>query len=121
LPKPQTLVIADSSEPKSIDEIRLYGINILPATKGPGSVSQGIQYVQNQLIYITKRSTNMIKEYRNYLWMTDRDGRNLNTPEEGNDHTMDAMRYGLTTYMMINSDAQQKKKKHYQPMTKYGG
>ncbi len=95
---PQALVIADSAEPKSIDEIRSYGINILPSQKGQGSVNQGIQFVQDQRCSVTKRSLHIIKEYRNYLWFTDKDGEITNTPAEGFDHTMDAIRYGLDTY-----------------------
>lgn len=76
----KALVMADSAEPKSIDEIRSYGVNILPCTKGKDSVNQGIQYVQNQRISITKRSVNTIKEYRNYLWETDKDGKIINEP-----------------------------------------
>src|SRR3990167_7549143 len=67
----KALTIADSAEPKSIDEIRTYGINIQPAAKGQGSVLQGIQMVQDQQISVTKQSTNVIKEYRNYLWETE--------------------------------------------------
>jgi phage terminase large subunit len=63
----KALTIADSAEPKSIDEIRSYGINIQPTTKGPGSVLQRIQMAQDQQISVTKRSLNTIKEYRNYL------------------------------------------------------
>lgn len=99
----KSLVIADSAEPKSIDEIRSYGINILPATKGQGSVNQGIQYVQEQRISITSRSTNLIKEYRNYLWKTDRDGKILNVPEDMFNHAMDAIRYGLDSYKPVTS------------------
>lgn len=99
----KSLVIADSAEPKSIDEIRSYGINILPATKGQGSVNQGIQYVQEQRISITSRSTNLIKEYRNYLWKTDRDGKILNIPEDMFNHAMDALRYGLDSYKPVTS------------------
>lgn len=77
---PPSLVIADSAEPKSIDELRLYGINILPSQKGRGSVLQGIQNVQAQRISVTKNSTNLLKEYRNYLWQTDRDGKIINEP-----------------------------------------
>ncbi len=91
------MVVADSSEPKSIDEIKKYGITIVPATKGKGSVSQGIQFVQAQKIWVTKRSVNLIKEYRNYLWMTDRNGKVLNEPEGGLDHALDATRYALST------------------------
>jgi phage terminase large subunit len=95
LERPETPVIADSAEPKSIDEIRLYGVNILPAQKGPGSLTQGIQYVQDQKISVTKRSINLIKEYRNYLWQTDKEGRIINVPEGGLDHALDALRYGM--------------------------
>lgn len=92
----KSIVIADSAEPKSIDEIKSYGISILPATKGQGSVCQGIQYVQSQRCSITKRSINIIKEYRNFLWKTDKDGKILNEPEHLYKHSMDAIMYGLT-------------------------
>lgn len=93
----QILIIADSAEPKSIDEIRLYGINIMPAVKGAGSINQGIQFVQQQRISVTKRSGNLIKEYRNYLWATDKLGKILNEPEGGLDHALDAVRYAFTS------------------------
>lgn len=92
---PSVLTIADSAEPKSIDELKERGVNIIGAVKGPGSINQGIQYIQDQRISVTKRSVNLIKEYRNYLWMTDRDGVILNTPEGGLDHALDALRYGF--------------------------
>jgi len=91
------LVIADSAEPKSIDEIRLYGLNIMPAVKGSGSINQGIQYVQQQRISVTKRSYNLIKEYKNYLWATDKNGKILNEPEGGLDHALDAVRYAFSS------------------------
>jgi len=96
---PKALIKADSAEPKSIDEIKGYGLSILPAHKGVGSVNQGIQFVQDQRISITKGSVNLIKEYRNYLWQTDKDGKVINTPETGFDHLMDAIRYGLEEYI----------------------
>lgn len=89
------LVIADSAEPKSIDEIRSYGVNIMGSNKGQGSVLQGIQYVQDQRISLTKRSTNLIKEYRNYMWKTDKEGNIINEPEHTWSHAMDAVRYRL--------------------------
>lgn len=92
---PRALVIADSAEPKSIDEIKGYGLNIVGAPKGAGSVSQGIQYVQDQKILVTKTSTNLLREYRNYLWQTDKNGKILNVPTSVNDHLMDAIRYGM--------------------------
>lgn len=95
LPFPSTLVIADSAEPKSIDELKLYNVSILPADKGPGSVIQGIQRLQSVPIFVTKRSTNLLKEYRNYLWLSDRDGKILNEPTPGNDHLLDSARYSV--------------------------
>jgi len=93
-----SIVIADSAEPKSIDEIKSYGVNIQPCLKGRDSVNQGIQFVQDQRISVTKRSLNIIKEYRNYLWETDKDGKILNKPEHTFSHSMDAIRYGLDSF-----------------------
>lgn len=95
LNNPRALVIADSAEPKSIDEIISYGVSIQPAMKGKGSISQGIQWVQQQRVSVTKRSTNILKEYRNYLWQTDKDGKIINEPEVIWNHAMDALRYGF--------------------------
>ena len=95
---PQVTVYADSSDPRTIDEIRSYGVNILPAQKGQGSINQGIAFIQDQRVSITKQSTNGIKEYRNYLWETDKDGRILNKPIDMFNHFMDATRYRLETY-----------------------
>ncbi len=106
------LVIADSAEPKSIDELKQYGINILPSEKGPGSVNRGIDYVQSQRISITKHSLNLIKEYRNYLWKTDKEGKIIKTPDIGFEHSLDAARYALETL---------KEKKKHAPIIGYIG
>lgn len=95
LPEPQTLVIADSAEPKSIDDLSLAGLVVQGAEKGQGSLSRGINHVQDQRISMTKRSVDLIREYRNYMWKFDRDGKQLDVPEGGNDHAMDALRYAL--------------------------
>lgn len=87
------ITIADSAEPKSIDEIKSYGVNILGAEKGPDSVRNGIQLIQDQKISVTKKSINIIREYRNFLWTVDRDGKVLNEPEHMYSHSMDAGRY----------------------------
>jgi phage terminase large subunit len=99
LSQEQALVIADSAEPKSIDEIKSYGINILGAEKGPDSVKNGIQLIQDQKIAMTKRSVNIIKEYRNYLWEVDKDGKILNVPEHAFSHSMDAGRYAMSSIL----------------------
>lgn len=96
-PQPQILTIADSAEPKSIDDIKMQGVNIVAAEKGKDSVLNGIQLVQDQRVSMTKRSVNIIKEYRNYLWETDKDGKILNEPEHTFSHSMDALRYALTS------------------------
>lgn len=99
---PQALVIADSAEPKSIDEIKAYGINIQPAIKGTGSVNTGIQFVQDQAISVTKHSVNLIKEYRNYMWIKDKDGRVINEPMDMWNHLLDALRYALSSFRPLN-------------------
>lgn len=93
----KALVIADSAEPKSIDEIASYGVNILASVKGQGSISHGIQYVQDQRISVTRRSKKIIKEYENYAWLVNKDGETLNEPAPRWDHAMDAIRYAISS------------------------
>lgn len=93
----QVLTIADSAEPKSIDEIRAYGVNIIGSEKGKDSVNNGIQIVRDQRISVTKRSINTIKEYRNYMWEVDKDGNILNVPQDLWNHSMDGIRYTITS------------------------
>ena len=97
----QALVIADAAEPKSIDEIRGYGINIQPAVKGQGSISQGIAVVKDQQISLTKRSTNIAKENRNYLWEKDTNDKPTGSPIGIWNHAMDAVRYAITSIATI--------------------
>jgi phage terminase large subunit len=104
LEQPQTLVIADSAEPKSIDEIRSFGVNIVGVSKHRGEsksetfVKWSIGMVQNQRISVTRRSFNTIKEYRNYLWLTDKNGKilNMEDPKFAN-HSMSGIRYVIST------------------------
>jgi phage terminase large subunit len=92
----RVMVVADSAEPKSIQEIRGYGQNIVASQKGADSVRSGIQFLQGKPMYITGRSTNMVKEIRNYKWQEDRNGKVLNVPVDANNHTIDAARYAAT-------------------------
>lgn len=88
------LIIADSSEPKSIEEVRQLGIQrIRPAKKGPDSVRAGIQKLQDYHIYVHPRCSNTLVEFNNYVWDKDRDGRVLNQPIDDYNHAMDAFRY----------------------------
>lgn len=102
--QPKALVVADSAEPKSIDEIMSYGVSIVGSTKGQGSVLQGIQYVQQQRISITKRSLDVLKEYRNFLWQTDKEGKIINEPEIIWKHSMDAISYGMNSLRPYTED-----------------
>lgn len=100
LPQPQMLVVADSSEPKSIDEMSMYGINIIGANKGPGSINQGIAFIQDQRISATKRSINLKKEYERYIWLKDRlTGKFKNEAPDIDNHLLDPARYALESYV----------------------
>lgn len=94
------LMIADSSEPKSIEELHRYGIYVMGANKGQGSINQGIAFMQSQRISVTKRSTNLIKEYRGYMWMKDKTTEEtINKAQDFANHLMDATRYALESYI----------------------
>lgn len=86
-------VIAESAEPKSIDEINSYGFTLEPAEKGPDSINFGISVLQEYDMLITKRSTNCIKELRQYCYDRDKTGKLLNKPIDAFNHCIDPMRY----------------------------
>jgi len=94
-------IVADSAEPKSIAELRNYGVrNIEPSVKGADSVRNGIQIVQRYRLNVTQRSLNIIRELRNYKWAEDRiTGELKNEPAKNEhfDHALDALRYLVTS------------------------
>jgi phage terminase large subunit len=92
LPK-NVIVYADSSEPKSIEEIRRLGITIKGVTKGKDSINYGIDVMQRQDYLVTSQSVDLIKELRSYIWDTDKTGRRLRKPIDFNNHAIDALRY----------------------------
>lgn len=108
----KALVVADSAEPKSIDEIASYGIPIMGVAKTRGESKSetfkkwSIQTVQDQQVSVTKRSVNVIKEYRNYLWRQDREGRLMNEPEHEFSHSMNAIEYAMTTLAPVKQREQ---------------
>lgn len=108
---PQAIVVADSAEPKSIAELVMHGLQVLPAEKGKDSIRNGIQLVQDQRISYTRNSSNIKKEYDNYLWRYDRNGQMVspNIPEQGKDHSMDAVRYGLTSIIRVGNPTEQER------------
>ena len=97
-------IYADSSEPKSIDEIRRYGKTIKGVTKGADSIRYGIDVMQRQSYLVTKQSTNLIKELRSYCWDVDKQGVRLKNPAGGNDHAIDALRYHEMESLGLNSN-----------------
>lgn len=90
---PTDVVVADSAEPKSIDQIHGMGFNVHPCEKGPDSVRAGIDYLRSRPLMVTANSINGIKELRGYRWAEDKNGQALNKPI-GRDHFIDACRYG---------------------------
>ena len=101
----QVLLIPDSAEPKSNDELISYGINLVPSQKGAGSVNQGIQYVKDQTIYYTKRSIHIKEEQENYAWIVDKKtGETKNTPIDMWNHLLDAGRYGMESLKPYEDD-----------------
>ena len=85
--------IADSAEPKSIEDIRRHGFRIRACQKGRDSIRSGIDKLQQQPIMITSSSTNIIKEVRGYVWATDRTGKETGEPIDSFNHAWDAIRY----------------------------
>jgi len=87
-------IYADSAEPKSIAELNSYGHKIFSVTKGRDSIVYGINLINQNKVYVTARSKNLIKELQGYVWMKDKSGNQLQKPQ-GADHCIDAMRYAL--------------------------
>lgn len=94
------LGVGDSSEPKSIAEIASAGVKIIGATKTSQDKTKSynqwaISKIQEMNIKYTPESTNLHKEVMSYMWKTDKTGKSLNIPEDGNDHLLDAAKYRL--------------------------
>ncbi|MBU8870657.1 MAG: PBSX family phage terminase large subunit [Gemmatimonadales bacterium] len=89
-------IIADSAEPKSIQEICDGGFNVFPCKKGPDSVRFGIRTVKKYRRHITLDSDNMLKEVKSYKWKPDKEGKPTRKPLAFRDHTMDAERYAIS-------------------------
>lgn len=87
-------IVADSAEPKSIAELKTFGLWMEDAKKGPDSILHGIEILQRYKWNVTSRSLNVIQELRNYQWKTDKQtGKQLNVPIDGFNHALDAIRY----------------------------
>lgn len=85
--------ICESADPRLIDEIYNAGVDIKAVQKFPGSIKAGIMKMQQYRIHITSRSTNIRKEFKNYTWRQDKEGKWLNEPIDCYNHAIDACRY----------------------------
>lgn len=95
----KAFITADSSEPKSVEEVRRYGISrIKGAKKGRGSINAGIQYLQNYEIIIDPECENFLTEINNYKWKKDKYGKLTGETEDSYNHLMDALRYGTEKF-----------------------
>ena len=91
------LCVADSAEPKSIEDFRRAGVRIIPSVKGPDSIRAGVTRVREFQINVTRRSTNLLKEFRSYKWKD-------NEPIDYMNHGLDALRYVVQTKMKRNHE-----------------
>lgn len=102
---PKTIeIMADSSEPKSIEEIYRHGYNIKGVEKGSDSINFGISIMKKYKIHVTKRSVNLEKEFRKYKWSEDKNGKSLNKPIDKFNHGIDAARYAIMTFLRQNQE-----------------
>ena len=92
-----SLIVADSAEPRLISELQSLGLNIVPTIKGQGSVTYGIALLQDYDLIITPESINLIKELNNYCWLE----KKSNTPIDAHNHLIDALRYAVS-YQLEN-------------------
>lgn len=98
--KAKEKIVADSAEPKSIDELYDYGLyRVIPARKGKDSINNGIQFIQGFKIIIHPRCTNFLTEISNYTWDKDKFDKPINKPIDDFNHLMDAMRYALEGFI----------------------
>ena len=92
-------IVADSQEPKSIDELYDLGLKgIRKSRKGRDSINNGVQYIQDYKIIIHPGCVNFITEISNYMWDKDKFDNPVNKPVDDFNHLMDAMRYALESY-----------------------
>ena len=92
------VIVGDSSEPKTIDELSALGWNMKPAAKGPDSVLHGIQLLQGYKINIVRSSVNLLKESRSYCWAKKGDSY-INKPVDNWNHCWDAVRYWASHFL----------------------
>jgi phage terminase large subunit len=96
-------IIADSAEPKSIEELRRLGWRVTGAKKGADSINASIDVLKRYTINITRSSVNLRNELSRYKWRTDRSGKTLNEPVDTCNHLIDPLRYVALNKLRINT------------------
>lgn len=91
----QEVVVCDSAEPKSIAELRQYGVTAIPTEKGKDSINFGIQWLQKLHIVVNENLPELVNELTVYKWDEDKDGNVLPRPVDRDNHLIDALRYSL--------------------------
>ena len=102
--KKRTEIVADSAEPKSIEELRRLGWHVTGAKKGADSVKNSIDILKRYKINITRKSVNLLNELGRYKWKTDRSGKTLNEPVDSFNHLIDPLRYVALNKLKINNN-----------------
>jgi phage terminase large subunit len=92
-PLGQVKVISESADPRLVQEVYRAGVDIHPVVKFPGSIEAGIMKMQEYKIAVTKQSINILKEFHNYTYAQDKEGKWLNKPVDVWNHAIDAIRY----------------------------
>jgi phage terminase large subunit len=116
-----TEIIADSAEPKSIEELKRMGWYITGAKKGADSVSNSIDILKRYKINITPRIITSIKELGKYKWKTDRSGKTTNEPIDAGNHLIDPLRYVALNKLKIERVKTLKSKLPVAPRPREGG
>ena len=115
-----TEMVADSAEPKSIEELRRLGWNIVPARKGNDSIKLSIDILRRYRINVTRRSTNLRKELDRYHWKVDPSGNPLNVPTDSWNHLIDPLRYVALNKLQISSTGQTRSRLPWKPQAVWG-
>ncbi|WP_345948265.1 terminase large subunit [Mucilaginibacter sp. PAMB04274] len=112
-----TEIVADSAEPKSIEELRRLGWNIVAARKGPDSIKSSIDILRRYRINVTRSSVNLQHELGRYQWRVDINGRSLNEPTDSWNHLIDPLRYVALNKLQIGRSTQTRSRMPWQPVT----
>ena len=93
--------ICDSANPQAITEMSRNGINTKPVKKD--TILSGIDQIKRHNFFVNENSKNLQEELNSYVWKTNKDGHNLDEPEDKNNHLLDPLRYVLTMKVMRNT------------------